>query len=586
MESTRHFSLFHTRETFLKHFLFVSLLVIAFYVILDIYNEIYVGALTDFICGIALGISLFSLLKSGMKEWHIHLTLFGGIMIFAPLLVLDSFGDTGLFWLPTMPVLTFMLGGTGTGLLWGLVYFACLALSMVLAATGVISLQYSWDHALFMLLVTTFMGIVTYIFVRYLEKAEATLLQQQKQLTKALQQAKAGSQAKSQFLSTVSHELRTPLHGIIGLQELLSESSEKWSDEEKENLQLSLQSSYSLKNLLNDVLDLSKIESAKQLLEMTEFDTMELLKSALIPFVFQAKSKNVDLLLTLNGVPKEIKSDVSRLRQILLNLLGNAVKFTVQGHVHLIVEKSDNDGELLFTIEDTGVGIPEDEITFIFDSFYQCSNRDVSVDGTGLGTTIVKQSVEALGGNLTVQSSLGEGTRFNFSLPCQVMNDEVYHLELRTDEILDLDHVTNETSDQSIKTLRMLLVEDDEISRKLAEKAMKRSGLNIVSAVSGEHALQILGKSKFDILLTDLRMPGIDGIDLTRKVRESEKECSDHLPIIGLSAHALSSVVDEAKAAGMDDFILKPATPAKILESVGKLIGVKNDAQGSLRELT
>jgi len=217
---------------------------LVFYVCFDFYHQIYWGFVTDVICLILICISLWSLKKHGLQAWQIHITLLGGVCVFGPLFVLDSFGDTGIYWLPALPMIVFMLGGTRTGLWWGGVYFTALILSMLLAYMGLLELAYSWSEVLFMFLVTVFTALIAYFFTRFLEQADLDNQKYQQQL-------KAASEAKSNFLSVMSHELRTPLHGMIGMQELLMKDCKHFSVEQQECLQLSLQSSKVLKSLLH-----------------------------------------------------------------------------------------------------------------------------------------------------------------------------------------------------------------------------------------------------------------------------------------------------------------------------------------------
>jgi len=569
-----YFSLLQTREVFLRHFLFVCLLVLTFYVIFDIFHQFYLGAFTDFITGIAVGVSFFSICKHGIKNWHIHLTLLGGICLFAPLLIIEAFGETGIYWLPTMPVLTFMLGGTRVGLMWAIAYIACLLLSILLASLGFISLQYTWDQTSFMMFVTIFMGVISYFFVRYLEETEVIFLLQQKQLEQAVLEAQSASDLKSQFLSTISHELRTPLHGIIGMQELLAKENIAWTAEQRGYLQLSLDASKSLKHLLNDVLDLAKIEANQMLLEEKNVDILVLTRESLLPFIFHIKEKGVQLHLVLDDIPKWVTGDIARLRQILFNLLGNAVKFTEHGSIRLKVERDSLvRNQLKFSIQDTGIGIPSEEVAHVFEAFYQCSNSPHAIKGTGLGTSIIKQSVELLGGKIELRSELNKGSCFTFYIPYKSGDQESYSLTWDIEDITKAKktNVINRKADESTEKsekLRVLLVDDDRIGLRIAMKTLKQAGIDVEAAEHGQEALNLLEKNSYDVMLTDLRMPCMDGITLTRLIRAQEKETSRYMPIIGLSAHALSSAVDEAMAAGMDEFLLKPIEPSAILDCV------------------
>jgi len=567
---TRYFSLQQARETFLRRFLFICILILIYYIIFDIYHHIYTGAVTDLIALIAVGASFLSIRKVGIQMWQIHLTLFGGICLFGPLLLVVSVDGTGLYWLPALPVLTFILGGSWYGSLWAGAYFICLFASMLLAAFGTITLEYDWTQTFSMLLVTASLGIWSYFFVRYLEETESTVFEQQKQLEKALNEAEEASKSKSAFLSTMSHELRTPLHGIIGMQELLSKENEGWSDEQRECLQLSIKSSRALKDLLNDVLDLAKIEANQ--MDVAEFplDTLELVRESLIPFAFHAKKKGIQLNLTIENTPKMILSDVMRIRQILFNLLGNAVKFTKKGSVTLKVKLDSSESNFLkFSVEDTGIGIPLTEQKHVFEPFFQCSNSPHDIKGTGLGTSIIKQSVELLKGEILVESKIGHGSRFTFTLPYKNIDEETYSLHWGINEITAIDHThASPSKPEFTKELHILLVEDDEVSQRIAKKVLTRAGMRVDIASNGLEALEKLKECSFDVMLTDLRMPYMDGITLAKTVRTREKNTSKRLLIIGLSADAMSSVVDKAIHAGIDVFLPKPIEPRAILSCV------------------
>jgi len=569
-DSTTYQSLEATREKFLRWFLQLTLLVLLLYFIFDIYHHIYAGAITDAIAAIALGISFFSLCQQGLKAWHIRLTVIGGLSIFSPLLVFESFGDTGIYWLPTLPVFIFMFAGSREGKWWLLLYFGLIFLTLVLSWFGWLSLLYSLTEIAFALLVTTFLGIITYAFARYLESTEAIFLSQQKQLEAALKQAQAGSQAKSLFLSTMSHDLRTPLHGIIGMQELLAQSNQGWSEDQKDSLQLSLHASKSLKDLLNDVLDLAKIEANQMSLQLAPLHSLTLLRESLIPFLFQAREKGLAVHLIMQNCPTLFMGDATRLRQVLFNLLSNAIKFTDKGSITLTLKHEPlTPHHLIFAIQDTGIGIADDEQADIFEPFHQCANHQSIIQGTGLGTSIIQQSVALMGGEIHLKSSLGEGSCFTFTLPLTCVDDGVITLSWDDTEIIQrMQTETKEPKATKANLLHILLVEDDPIGRKIACKSLQHAGMVVEMAEDGETALQLLQSNTYDVMLTDIRMPKMDGIELTQTIRRREQRSGQHLTIIGLSAHALTSVMDEALAAGMDDFLAKPIEPEAILTSV------------------
>ncbi|MDQ6952649.1 MAG: response regulator [Mariprofundaceae bacterium] len=564
-EDPRYFSLHQTRDEFLYYSLLVNVLTLSFFLAFDIYQHIYIGAVTDAIALFAVTISFFSLKRGGLKTWHVHLALFGGVAICSPLLITESFENTGIYWIPCIPILLFILGGTRIGVFWLMIYSVLMLLSIIAAHLGYVTLFYNLGEISFIMLATFFMGIISYIFVRYLEQTEQIIISQQKQVETALTQAQHASQAKSHFLSTMSHDLRTPLHGIIGMQDLLSQDSQNWTTEQRESLQLALHSSHILKDLLNDVLDLAKIESGKMMVEQKKVGTLPLLREAILPFIFQAQQKGIELRLRMQHVPRNIMSDQKILRQILLNLLSNAVKFTESGYINVHVSLQSN--QLLFAIKDTGIGIEEAEQSSIFEPFHQCDLSKKQRQGTGLGTTIVKQCVELLGGKIALISQIGQGSCFSFTLPCLSSSQDIHELSWGMQELMPPKHYLSKQGhapNDIEKTLSILLVEDDRIAQRIASKSIQRSGMHVDVASNGLEALELLEKRCYDAMLTDLHMPKMDGMALTRAIRQNNLS----MPIIGLSAHALSSLIDEAKEAGMNAFLSKPVSPEDIVNCI------------------
>jgi len=393
----------------------------------------------------------------------------------------------------------------------------------------------------------------------------------ERKLHQAIQQAESANHAKTEFLSTISHELRTPIHGIIGLQQLISADAGNLSDEHRENLRLAQQSAKSLRALVNDVLDLAKIESGKMELIKREFELQHCICDALVPFRLQVIEKGITLSLHIEHAPKMILSDESRLRQILLNLVGNAVKFTDQGEVSLhVIEKR---GYLHFMVKDSGIGMSQEDLKHVFDAFSQgSSDYQRKQFGSGLGTSIAKRFVELMGGHIYVESKLGEGSCFFFNIPCLPSGVERIHCDIRSDASLWQSSPTdvNERVVESLSSqLRILLAEDNPIAQRIAKKRLSKAGMDVHIVDNGEDALLQIQKHSYDLLLTDIRMPKLDGLEMTRKIRAMEKEShTSRLPIIGLSAHVLEEVVQDCLSAGMDHFMVKPVDPEVILSTI------------------
>lgn len=404
-------------------------------------------------------------------------------------------------------------------------------------------------------------------------KLQRKLADSETKLHQALMQAEQANHAKSEFLSTISHELRTPIHGIIGLQKLMSEEIDQLSSEQRENLMLAQQSAKSLRALVNDVLDLAKIESGKMDLVSKKFNLKQCVCDAMIPFRVLAIEKGVVLSLHIDYAPKEILGDESRLRQILLNLVGNAVKFTEKGEISIHIKEEG--GQLYFAVKDSGIGISDEDLKHIFESFVQGStNHQAQYVGTGLGTNIVKRFVELMKGQIQVESTLGKGSCFSFNIPSYPVGSETVHCDIDSSTCLDLSEalahkVAVTAREESSASLRILLAEDDFIAQRIVIKRFSKVGIHVDVVDNGEDALSKVQNNSYDLLMTDIRMPKLDGLVLTQKIRAMEQNLNrSRLTIIGLSAHALEEVVQECLDAGMDYFMSKPIDPEEILSTI------------------
>ncbi|MFC1567777.1 ATP-binding protein [Pseudomonadota bacterium] len=403
------------------------------------------------------------------------------------------------------------------------------------------------------------------------------LTQSEKNLRKAIKQAEAASHAKSEFLSVMSHELRTPLHGIIGLQNLISSDADQLSSEQQENLMLAQQSAKSLRALVNDVLDLAKIESGNMELVKDQFELRNSICDALVPFILTAREKGLTLSLHMEETPQTIIGDESRLRQVLLNLVGNAVKFTEHGEISVhVIEK---ERRLHFSIKDTGIGISKTDLENIFEPFVQATNTSQPEHvGTGLGTSIVKRFVELMEGNIEASSELGKGSCFHFTIPCHPVGSETINCHNNSaEELFIFPSIVKDEKSEPVPMLRVLLAEDDPIGQRIASKQLSKAGMEVDVVGNGENAWEKVQSQSYDLLLTDIRMPGINGIKLTEKIRAMEKHSDKpRLLIIGLSAHALEDVAKECIEAGMDHFMTKPVDPETILSTITNKISHKN----------
>jgi len=408
------------------------------------------------------------------------------------------------------------------------------------------------------------------LFVEVSRRIGATLNQLllQSDLEAAVVKAEVASKAKGEFVATISHELRTPLHGIIGLLDLMGAEATTFSQEQRQNLALAQASTQVLRSLIDDVLDLSKIESGSVEIQKQSFYLKQALIDALIPFVMKAREKNIGLNLEIRNAPEMIEGDVQRLRQVLLNLVGNAMKFTAQGYVRIVVTQDD---EMLYiNIEDSGIGIAKDRQGEVFKPFSQVHDMEVlgtnlQEKGTGLGTTISQYFITMMGGELTLQSESGIGSTMTIRLPLHQVGQGRVSVDLQMEDLIDSPKITGAVeravsqNKKRLKPWRVLLAEDDPVGRRVAEKRLARAGFTVEVVTDGLQAFARLQEEHFDLLLTDIRMPGLSGLQLTEKIRVYEQEkASPAMFIVGLSAFALEDVKRDALAAGMNEFISKP----------------------------
>ncbi|MDQ6963174.1 MAG: ATP-binding protein [Mariprofundaceae bacterium] len=383
------------------------------------------------------------------------------------------------------------------------------------------------------------------------------------QLHQAARDAEAGNRAKSLFIANMSHELRTPIHGIIGLHHILEKEADYLTEEHRRHLRLAQNSSHVLQSLIDDILDLSKIDANKVEIVCKPFCFSTLLQETVASFMMSASEKNVELTLVYEHVPNIVNGDESHLRQVLLNIIGNAVKFTHQGYVRIKV--GGHGSYVIIVVEDSGIGIDSEKLAVMFEPFVQLS-VDASRKGTGLGTTIAKRLVLAMDGDIEVSSELGKGSQFTITLPIEVVGRS----ELT--ETINLNTISIQSHEENVMVadgLSVLLAEDDVICRIIAQKSLSKAGFQVEIAKDGLEAWDKIQLKHYDLLLTDVCMPLLDGVELTKRIRHYEAVSNKHSTrIIGLSAHALEDVAKECLSIGMDDFISKPVDPYALLQQL------------------
>jgi PAS domain S-box-containing protein len=396
-------------------------------------------------------------------------------------------------------------------------------------------------------------------------------------LQKALESAKVASRAKSEFLSNMSHELRTPLNAILGFTQLIS-CDGNLASEQQERLQIISRSGEHLLSLINDVLEMSKIESGKSILNSHAFDLHRLLQDLRDMLRLRAESKGLYLQISYDPqVPQYIHTDEMKLRQVLINILGNGIKFTQIGGVSLTtVCESISDGELhlKFMIKDTGYGIAAEEVDHIFDAFIQTESGRKSSEGTGLGLPISRTFVKMMGGDIQVKSVLAEGTVFSFDIHTKVANlpNQVLAQVRNSEESKDSEKIRDKAN------IAILLAEDNLVNQKVALQMLKRLGYKADVVVNGLEVLKKIETQSYDLILMDVQMPEMDGIQATIAIREREINLQNNgqeslQKIIAMTANAMVEDRDRCLEIGMNDHLSKPVRLEELKACIEKWIG-------------
>ncbi len=419
-----------------------------------------------------------------------------------------------------------------------------------------------------------FLGVMTVVlagavFHRINERRLRSLVDERThELRQAKELAESATRAKSEFLANMSHEIRTPLNGILGALELSRDS--KLAPNERELLDMASDSATLLLSLVNDLLDFSKIEAGKLELSQEEFRLADAFSDVRSILASRARQKGLELSYQISSsAPQYVVGDPTRLKQVLLNLIGNSIKFTESGRIDVMAEidkEMDNEIELKVCVSDTGIGIAPENHQAIFESFNQADNSITrKYGGAGLGLAIAQRLVSLMGGRIWVESQSGQGSKFYFTALMRLPSRAVSGGPAKP-------------ADQStpLPTLKILLAEDNVVNQKLAIRLLEQDGHQVTLAQNGKDAIFLLKQSAFDLVLMDVQMPEMDGLTAAAAIRKQEEVSRLHVPIIALTAHATKEDFDKCLRAGMDAYVAKPVSPENLRQTIRDVLNSGN----------
>ena len=469
-------------------------------------------------------------------------------------------GFVGLALVPLM-VRLFYIGGE--------VYYALSAMTglfmvvmilavyrMYLASSDALRLEYTNEELIQNL---TLAGVELENMNKELTEEIEYVKRMERELKQAKDRAEEMSQAKGEFLANMSHEIRTPMNGVIGTLQLLSDT--ELGQTQQEYVNTAHKSAHSLLTILNDILDLSKIEAGKLNIELIPLDLREIVNELITLHTMTAEEKVIQLYAEIDEqLPPVLIGDPTRIRQIVANLISNALKFTEKGHVLVrirVLSMDDDKAEIRMEVEDTGVGIEEDIKDRLFNEFTQADGSTTrKYGGTGLGLAIVKQLVEMMHGQFGVDSAPGEGSTFWFCVP------------LGIGEAQAAEHVEHEAEFEGTLSGHVLLVEDNPINQMVAQKMLEKIGITSTLVGDGQEALNMLAQQTFDAVLMDCQMPVMDGFEAARHIRQ--QDAFSKLPVIAMTANVMEGDREKCISAGMNDYIGKPVVAADLKKTLAR----------------
>lgn len=398
------------------------------------------------------------------------------------------------------------------------------------------------------------------------KELEQTVIERTAEVVAQKERAERSEKFKQQFLANMSHEIRTPMNAVMGMTNLVLDS--QLDSQQKFYLEAIKNSSDTLLHIINDILDLSKIEAGRMEIEKLDFSIREMMEQVQQLLQFEADKKQLSLTVDIEShVPYILMGDPLRLKQVLINLAGNALKFTHQGGVTINVRYRDSENELSFSITDTGIGIPENKLKTVFESFAQVHASDTrEFGGTGLGLTISRQFVELMGGSLSVESEEGAGTTFSFQINCPAGSAERLYAQKQLQNV----------DGKILNGLKILIVDDNDYNRIVVRDTLQlKADVEITAATNGKEALELLKQKDFDVILMDVQMPVMDGYEATRRIRTEFGLPKSEIPIIALTASVIRSDLDKCRDAGMNDYVPKPFRTSHLISVIAKTQGKK-----------